>query len=238
LRICSFSSARGKLDESRTISTSPPIEARGLEVAGEYVDHGVSGAKDRRPALDRLLADARHRRRFDVLACTKLDRLARSVHHLTSLGRELEALGIDLVVLDQSIDTSTPAGRLLFHVLGLIAEFERDLIRERTAAGMRAAKRRGSRLGRPVVTVDRVALGQGVRAGASVSALARDLGVARSTVRKLVSGEVAKKVSVSEPKTAALARVDLVLHGVPVRKRAIALGVRVHETARRIATIA
>src|SRR6516164_8487697 len=81
-------------------------EARGLEIAAEYPDHGVSGAKDRRPALDRLLADAR-RRRFDVLGCTKLDRLARSVHPLTTLGRELEALGIDLVVLDQSIDTST-----------------------------------------------------------------------------------------------------------------------------------
>ena len=114
--------------------------ARGLVVVGEHVDHGVSGAKDRRPALDRLLADAR-RRRFDVLAVTKLDRLARSVHHLTSLGREFEALGIDLVVLDQAIDTSTPAGRLLFHVLGSIAEFERDLIRERTSAGMKAARR-------------------------------------------------------------------------------------------------
>jgi len=122
--------------------------ARGLELAGEYADHGVSGARDRRPSLDRLMADAR-RRRFDVLGCTKLDRLARSVHHLTSLVRELEALGIDLVVLDQSIDTSTPAGQLLFHVLGSIAEFERDLIRERTSAGMRAAKRRGARIGRP-----------------------------------------------------------------------------------------
>src|SRR5215472_15063781 len=134
-------------------------DARGLEIAAEYVDHGISGAKDRRPAMDRLLADAR-RRRFDVLACTKLDRLARSVHHLTSLGRELEALGIDLVVLDQAIDTSTPSGRLLFHVLGSIAEFERDLIRERTSAGMRAAKRRGARIGRPGVTVDRVVLVQ------------------------------------------------------------------------------
>jgi DNA invertase Pin-like site-specific DNA recombinase len=183
-------------------------EARGLEIAAEYVDHGVSGAKDRRPALDRLLADAR-RRRFDVLGCTKLDRLARSVHHLTSLGRELEALGIDLVVLDQSIDTSTPAGRLLFHVLGSIAEFERDLIRERTAAGMRAAKRRGARIGRPEATVDRLALIQGIRSGATVAALARQLGVARSTVRRLVTDEVAKKVAVSERKTAAVARVDL-----------------------------
>jgi DNA invertase Pin-like site-specific DNA recombinase len=179
-------------------------EARGLEVATEYVDHGVSGAKDRRPALDRLLADAR-RRRFDVLACTKLDRLARSVHHLTSLGRELEALGIDLVVLDQSIDTSTPAGRLLFHVLGSIAEFERDLICERTAAGMRAAKRRGARIGRPEVAIDRLALVQGVRSGASVSALARQLGVSRPTIRKLVSVEVEKRVSAVDAPSEAIA---------------------------------
>jgi DNA invertase Pin-like site-specific DNA recombinase len=169
-------------------------EARGLEVAGEYADRGVSGAKDRRPALDRLLADGR-RRRFDILACSKLDRLARSVHHLTGLARELEALGVDLVVLDQAIDTSTPAGKLLFHVLGSIAEFERDLIRERTVAGMRAAKRRGARIGRPQVAVDHVALGQGIRSGLSVSEVARSLSVSWGTARKLVAAEVSKRVS-------------------------------------------
>ena len=106
--------------------------ARGLEVEEEsvYVDAGVSGAKDRRPALDRMLADAR-RRRFDAVACTKLDRLARSVRHLLNLGAELESLGVDLIVLDQALDTSTPSGRLLFALLGAIAEFERDLIRSR-----------------------------------------------------------------------------------------------------------
>jgi len=157
--------------------------ARGLEPAGEYVDHGVSGAKDRRPGLDRLLADAR-RRRFDVLAVTKLDRVARSVHHLTSLARELEALGVDLVVLDQAIDTSTPAGRLLFHVLGSIAEFERDLIRERTSAGMRAAKRRGARIGRPraIRGGDCFVLEERIRQGAPLRAIARELGVSPSTV--------------------------------------------------------
>jgi DNA invertase Pin-like site-specific DNA recombinase len=169
--------------------------ARGLEITAEYIDHGISGAKDRRPALDRLMADAR-RRRFDVLACTKLDRLARSVHHLTSLGRELEALGIDLVVLDQAIDTSTPSGRLLFHVLGSIAEFERDLIRERTAAGMRAARRRGARIGRPEVAIDQLKLAQAMREGASVSELARRLGVSRPTARRLAGVE--KRVSVGD----------------------------------------
>ncbi len=96
--------------------------ARGLEVIEEFVDQGVSGAKDRRPALDRLLKDAQ-RQRFDLVACVKLDRLARSVRHLTTLAAEFEALGIGLVVLDQAIDTTTPSGRLLFHVLGAIAEF-------------------------------------------------------------------------------------------------------------------
>lgn len=154
---------------------------RGLAVAGEYVDHGVSGARAARPELDRLLADAR-RRRFDVVLCVKLDRLARSVHHLTTLARELEALGMDLVVLDQAIDTSTPAGRLLFHVLGSIAEFERDLIRERTAAGMAAAKRQGRHVGRPRARVDQGVLAQALERGTTVAQLARTLGVSRATV--------------------------------------------------------
>ena len=159
--------------------------ARGREVAGEYVDHGVSGANTRRPALDRLLADAR-RRRFDAVVCVKLDRLARSVHHLTTLGQEMAALGIDLVVLDQAIDTSTPAGKLLFHVLGSIAEFERDLIRERTRAGLAAARRRGARIGRPraIRGTDTYTMERRLRDGASLGQVARELGVAKTTVAR------------------------------------------------------
>ncbi len=157
--------------------------ARGLEVIEEFVDQGVSGAKDRRPALDRLLKDAQ-RRRFDLVACVKLDRLARSVRHLSTLAAEFEALGIGLVVLDQAIDTTTPSGRLLFHVLGAIAEFERDLIRERTAAGMRAARRRGKRIGRPraITGSASFALERGLSEGRSIRSLARELGVSRATV--------------------------------------------------------
>ena len=164
-------------------------ERRGLTVAAEHVDHGISGAKDRRPALDALLADAR-RRRFDVLAVTKLDRLARSVRHLTHLGAELEALGIDLVVLDQSIDTSTPAGKLLFNVLGSIAEFERDLIRERTLAGLDAARRRGKRLGRPTVLDERkLKRVRSLRAsGKSIRYIAGLLDVSVGTVHNVVAG--------------------------------------------------
>jgi len=162
--------------------------ARGLEVAQEYVDHGVSGATARRVALDRLLADAR-RRRFDVLAVVKLDRLARSVRHLTTLAADFEALGVDLVVLDQAIDTSTPSGRLLFTVLAGIAEFERDLIRERTVAGMQAARRRGVRFGRPEV-LDRDQHARLVRLhrlGHSQRAIARLLGVSQPTVGRALA---------------------------------------------------
>ena len=122
-------------------------EARGWTVT-EFVDHGISGAKDRRPALDALLTAVRTRK-VDVVACIKLDRLARSTRHLVTLAGDLEALGVDLVVLDQSIDTTTPSGRLLFHVLAAIAEFERDLIRDRVVAGLRRAKAQGRHLGRP-----------------------------------------------------------------------------------------
>ncbi len=157
--------------------------ARGLEVIEEFVDQGVSGSKDRRPALDGLLKDAQ-RRRFDLVARVKLDRLARSVRHLTTLAAEFEALGIGLVVLDQAIDTTTPSGRLLFHVLGAIAEFERDLIRERTVAGMRAARRRGKRIGRPraITGASSFALERGLAEGRSIRSLASELGVSRATV--------------------------------------------------------
>ena len=159
--------------------------ARGLEVAGEYVDQGISGARARRPALDRLVADAR-RRRFDAVACVKLDRLARSVHHLVTLARDLEALGLDLVVLDQAIDTSTSSGRFLFHTLAAVAELERDLIRERVAAGMRAARKRGVKIGRPgaldAATAQRARRLQA--AGHSQRAIASLLGVGKGTVAR------------------------------------------------------
>jgi DNA invertase Pin-like site-specific DNA recombinase len=159
-------------------------KARGFEIAQEYVDRGVSGAKSRRPALDRLQADAR-RRRFDVVACVKLDRLARSVRHLTGMAAEFEALGVDLVVLGQGIDTTTPAGKLMFHVLGAIAEFEGDLIRDRTRAGIAAARRRGKRLGRPraIRGPDTFRMERLLAEGKSLRAVARALGVAASTVK-------------------------------------------------------
>ena len=110
------------------------VDARGW-MATEYVDKGVSGAKDRRPALDELLTDAR-RRRLDVLVYWRLDRLGRNLRHLITLLDELQALGVAFVSLAEGIDATTPAGKLQMHILGAIAEFERSRLRERTMAGL------------------------------------------------------------------------------------------------------
>jgi DNA invertase Pin-like site-specific DNA recombinase len=114
----------------------------------EFVDEGVSGAKDRRPALDEMLRAAK-RRNFDVLVCWRLDRLGRNLRHLILLLGELHAVGVAFVSLNEGIDATTPAGRLQLHVLGAIAEFERERIRERVMAGLQRARTQGKRLGRP-----------------------------------------------------------------------------------------
>ena len=123
------------------------VAARGWDAAVEYVDHGVSGAKESRPALDRLVKDAR-RRKFDVVVTWKLDRLGRNLKHLITLLDDLQALGVAFVSLNEGIDATTPAGRLQMHVLGAIAEFERSRIVERVRAGLARARAQGKRLGR------------------------------------------------------------------------------------------
>jgi DNA invertase Pin-like site-specific DNA recombinase len=153
----------------------------------EYIDHGVSGAKASRPGLDALLVAARTRK-IDILVCTKLDRLARSTHHLVTLGKELATLGVDLVVLDQAIDTTTPAGRLLFHVLAAIAEFEGDLIRERVVAGIHRARRQGAGWdARGFIMWTRPRLTGLLADGLSVRAVARTLHVHPSAVSRALA---------------------------------------------------
>ena len=168
-----------QVDDLRTYA-----KARDLRVVEEYLDEGVSGTRAKRPALDRLMADA-HRRAFDVVLVWKLDRLGRSLTHLIRTVDELGSLGVDLVSLgDPGLDTTSPHGRLIFSIMGAVAEFERDLIRERTVAGIRAARRRGKRIGRPRVHVPRARAQALLREGRSVSAVARELGVARSTLQR------------------------------------------------------
>lgn len=120
--------------------------ARGW-TAVDFVDRGVSGAKDHRPSLDQLVTDAR-RRRFDVLVVWRLDRLGRNLRHLVTLLEEFQTLGIAFVSLAEGIDATTPAGKLQMHILAAIAEFERARIAERVRAGLARARAQGQRLGR------------------------------------------------------------------------------------------
>lgn len=170
-----------QLDELRQLA-----ETRGWSVVREYVDLGVSGSKDRRPELDRLMADAQ-RGKFKIVACWKFDRFARSVRHLVLALDEFRSLGIDFVSARDSIDTSTPAGRFTFQVFAAVAELERELIRERVTAGIASARRRGKRIGRRPRDLD-VDRALELRAqGASVRAVAAELGVPRSVVHRALS---------------------------------------------------
>lgn len=123
-------------------------QARGWQLVDSYIDAGVRGAEDSRPELNRLMADA-HRRRFDGVLVWKLDRFGRSLRHLVDALAELEAQGVAFVSLRDNLDLSTPAGRLMFQIIGAMAEFERALIAERVKAGMRNARAKGRRVGRP-----------------------------------------------------------------------------------------
>lgn len=158
------------------------VAARGWIVAGDIrVDRGVSGAKDRRPALDALLADAR-RRRFDVLVVWRLDRLGRSLRHLVMMLEELQALGIAFVSLSEGIDATTTAGKLQMHILAAIAEFERARIAERVKAGLARVRAAGKRLGRPTVRVSESDMLRTAHLG--VRAAASELGVSRSVLHR------------------------------------------------------
>jgi DNA invertase Pin-like site-specific DNA recombinase len=128
-------------------------EARGWELHREYVDVGLSGAKADRPELEALMRDARSLK-FKCVLVWKFDRLFRSVEHMLGALAEFRSLGIDFVSLTESIDTTTPAGKMVFTMLAAVAEFERDLARERTCAGMERARTAGKRIGRPPLALD------------------------------------------------------------------------------------
>lgn len=165
-----------QLDELRNY-----CERRGFEIAQEYVDQGVSGAKESRPALNRLLADAR-RRRFDAVLVYRYDRFARSLRQLVNALGEFDALGIHFISLHEGVDTSTPSGRLVFGIFASIAEFERSLIAERVKSGQAAAKRRGVKFGRPRADIDIQRLTELRRQGISYANIAKATGLSVGTV--------------------------------------------------------
>jgi len=156
------------------------VAARGW-TAVEFVDKGVSGAKDSRPALNQLLDGAR-RRRFDVVVCWRLDRLGRNLRHLIGLLDDLQTLGVAFVSLAEGIDATTPAGRLQMHILGAIAEFERGRIVERVKAGLDRARRQGRRLGRPARRITNRQLAE--VASLTLREAARVLGVPKSVLHR------------------------------------------------------
>lgn len=172
-------------------------ERRGWTIAGEYVDAGISGAKDRRPELDRLMADAL-KRRFDVVAVWKFDRFARSVGHLLQALDTFRVLGIEFVSLSESLDTATPAGRMVFTVLGAVAELERGLIAERVRAGLRNARAKGRTLGRPRVNLDAGRIAMLRAEGLSLRAIASELGVGLATLHR-ASARCSKTREMSGP---------------------------------------
>ena len=166
------STLNGQNPETQLVELREYASRRGWQSAGEYVDAGVSGSKDSRPSLNRLMAHA-HQRRFDAILVWKLDRFGRSLRHLVTAIAELEALGVTFVSLKDNWDLGTPSGRLMFQIVGAMAEFERELIRERIKAGMRRRRLEGMALGRAPIQVDHARLAADRLSGMSLTTVAK-----------------------------------------------------------------
>lgn len=171
----------GQNPEMQLLELREHCQRRGWQIVGEYVDAGVSGAKERRPQLDRLMADCR-RRRVDAVLVYRYDRFARSLRQLVNALEEFRSLGIEFISLHEGVDTATPNGRLVFGIFASIAEFERELIRDRVRSGIAAARSRGTRVGRPRVSVDAARITTLRASGLSWPQIARELGVSVGTV--------------------------------------------------------
>lgn len=159
---------------------------RGLNIYNEYVDQGVSGSKESRPALNRLMSDAQ-RCRFDAVLVWKIDRFGRSLKHLVNSLADLSAYGIAFISLRDNLDLSTPSGRLMFQIIGAMAEFERALIQERVRAGLRNARAKGKRIGRPRQRVDCSQVLALRREGRSWREISNRLGLGVGTVYRAVA---------------------------------------------------
>jgi DNA invertase Pin-like site-specific DNA recombinase len=171
--------------ETQGIELRQFASQRGYEIVQEYVDHGVSGTKVRRPALDQLLRDA-HRRKFDAVLVWSSDRLARSTKHFLQVLDDLNELGIQFHSQREAIDTEGPLGRAIVVIIAAIAELERSLIVEWVRAGMRRAKLEGRRIGRTPLDVDRAVLVRDRLAGMSLTQVAKKYGLSRASVVRFV----------------------------------------------------
>jgi DNA invertase Pin-like site-specific DNA recombinase len=160
---------------------------RGWQIVQEFTDQGVSGCRESRPALNRLMSDA-CRRRFDAVLVWKIDRFGRSLKHLVNALAELAALGVAFISLRDNIDLSTPSGRLMFQIIGAMAEFERALIQERIRAGLRNARNKGKKLGRPRVTVDAFKIASLRMQGRSWAEIAAEMEIGKGTAQRALAG--------------------------------------------------
>jgi DNA invertase Pin-like site-specific DNA recombinase len=171
--------------ETQAIELRQFAQQRGYQVVHEYVDHGFSGARVRRPALDQLLKDA-NRHKFDAVLVWSSDRLARSTKHFLQVLDDLSELGIQFLSQREAIDTDGPLGRAIIVIISAIAELERSLIVERVRAGMRRAKLEGRRIGRTPLDVDHAALVRDRLSGMSLTVVARKHGLSRASVVRFV----------------------------------------------------
>ncbi len=177
----------GQDPETQLLALRDYSKARKLEVLSEYVDVGISGSKDSRPALNRLMADAR-KRRFDAVLVARFDRFARSTRHLVLALEEFDALGVDFISLSESIDTSTPMGKMVYTVIAAVAELERSLIRERVVMGLQRARAQGKRLGRPRGSKANVRTIQKLKGqGLSIRRIASEMNISKSTISRLLN---------------------------------------------------
>lgn len=160
-------------------------QQRGIEIVEEFVDHGISGARTRRPALDKMMADA-HRGKFDVVLIWACDRIARSVRHFLEVLDELNHLNIEFVSFREQLDTGGPLGRAVVVIISAIAELERSLIIERVRAGMRRAKLEGRHIGRAPLQVDRPALLRDRATGMSLQDLAKTYRISKASVCRII----------------------------------------------------
>ena len=173
-------------------------ERRGFEIIGEYVDKGVSGSREQRPALDKLMAVCR-KRLVDAVVVYRYDRFARSLRQLVNALEEFNSLGIDFVSLHEGVDTSSPNGRLFFGIFASIAQFERELIRDRVRSGLAAAKAKGKHVGRPRVAVDVRRIASLRREGRSWAEITGETGISKGTAQRAVAALPKTSVAGTSP---------------------------------------
>jgi len=171
--------------EMQTSDLRRHCEQRGFDIYKEYSDQGISGTKDRRPALDELMRDAR-KRKFDAVIVWRFDRFARSTKHLVTALEEFRRLGIDFISFQENIDTSSPMGKAMFTIVSAIAELEADIIRERVVAGIANARTKGVKIGRPSPVIDQEEVRRLRDGGLTIRAIAEKMNLKKTFVHKVI----------------------------------------------------